>query len=256
MKRIRTWVAGIICAASLFMTLSAADDNSVPPINRLVLDAVHTMPRDGRYSISSSANRALASAVNTSGVHLSIEPSRATPSYCSGATYLVFLKVLSDLELSARLSLSPETIVSLKPCGQPDGTGIWGRWNANGPGTARLFLELGLGPNFTDLANARPGDFLKIFWNDGIGATEHGHSVIFIYQDPKAGTLTFWSSNIPNGYGERTVPLRKIRRMLFSRLEHPEAIGNPLPRTDPYLKSLQNHSSSQEEMDRQCSVLR
>jgi hypothetical protein len=28
---------------------------------------------------------------------------------------------------------------------QRDGAGIWGRWNANGPGTARLFYELGLG---------------------------------------------------------------------------------------------------------------
>ena len=251
-----TWVSGFLALTSSFMPLSAAEDNSVPSINRLVLDAVNAMPREGRYSTSPSANRALSSAVKTSVGTLSVNATTATPSYCSGATYLVFLKVLSGLQASGQLPLSPETVCALKPSDQPDGTGIWGRWNANGPGTARLFHELGLGPNFTDLSAARPGDFLKIFWNDGIGATEHGHSVIFLSRDPKADTLTFWSSNIPNGYGERTVPLRRIRRMLFSRLDRPEAIDNPLPRTDSYLKSLQSRSSTPDEMARLCGIPR
>jgi hypothetical protein len=64
--------------------------------------------------------------------------------------------------------------------GQGDGVGIWGRWNANGPGTARLFEELHLGKNFTSFEEARPGDFMKIFWNDNIGGTESGHSVIYL----------------------------------------------------------------------------
>jgi len=251
-----TWVSGVVALTYCFMPLSAAEDNSVSSINRLVLDAVKTMPREGRYSTSPSANRALFSAVRTSGGTLSVNTSSATPSYCSGATYLVLLKVLSDLQASGKLSLSSETVSDLKPSGQPDGTGIWGRWNANGPGTARLFHELGLGPNFTDPSAAHPGDFLKIFWNDGIGATEHGHSVIFLSQDPKADTLTFWSSNIPNGYGERTVPQRRIKRMLFSRLEHPEAIDHPLPHTDSYLKSLQSRSSTPDEMARLCGIPR
>lgn len=236
------------------MPLLAGQDNSLTPMNRAVIDAVRSMPRGGGYSTSPAANRALSGAVTHEGGPLRLHAGGALPSYCSGATYLVFLKTLSDLQNSGGLRLTPETIDALRPAGQPDGTGIWGRWNANGPGTARLFHELGLGPNFTDLSVARPGDFLKIFWNDGIGASEHGHSVIFLGHDPKAGTLTFWSSNIPDGYGERTVPLRRIRRMLFSRLEHPEAIGNPLSRTDPYLKSLQTRSSAPGEMWRQCGV--
>ena len=73
--------------------------------------------------------------------------------------------------------------------------------------------------------------------------------------DAKAGTLTFWSSNIPNGYGTKTVPLQRIHRLLFSRLEHPENLNRPLlPRTDPYLSSLVRRSSSPEEMARQCGL--
>lgn len=256
MNRMTTWVAGFLAMAPCFMPLSAAEDNSLPPLNRLVLEAVASMPAGGGYSVSASANRALSSAVTTSGGALSVNASGATPSYCSGATYLVFLKVIAELCALGRLTLPPDTIASLRPSGQPDGTGVWGRWNANGPGTARLFQELGLGVNFTSLQAARPGDFLKIFWNGGIGASEHGHSVIFLGHDPRTDSLTFWSSNIPGGYGQRTVPLRKISRMLFSRLEHPGALGNPLPRTDVYLRSLQTRSSTPEEMARQCGILR
>jgi len=238
------------------MPLLAAQDNSLPPINRAVIDAVRSMPSGGGYSTSPSANRALSGAVpRTEGNHLIVRTQGAVPSYCSGATYLVFLKTLSTLQSAGTLTLSPETVTALRPTGQPDGTGIWGRWNANGPGTARLFHELGLGPNFTQLSQAKPGDFMKIFWNDGIGASEHGHSVIFQRYDPIASTVTFWSSNVPGGYGSKTVPLGRIHRMLFSRLEHPERLNGPLsPNTDVYLSSLQHRSSTLSEMETQCDL--
>jgi len=241
--------------AICFMHAVRADDNSLPPLNHLLIESVKQMPLGGGYSASAGANRALTLAVGTQDAKLSVNASHATPSYCSGATYLVFLKTLSALQSRGQLNMTPETISSLKPAGQPDGTGIWGRWNANGPGTAHLFYELGLGPNFTDLGKALPGDFLKIFWNDGIGSTEHGHSVIFLGYDPKTDSITFWSSNIPGGYGEKTVSRRKIHRMLFSRLEHPENINRPLtPRTDNYLSSLERRPSSVSEMARQCGL--
>ena len=241
--------------ASCFMHPVSADDNSLPPFNRLVIESVKQMPPGGGYSPSASANRALTQAVDTRDGKLSVNPSHAVPSYCSGATYLVFLKTLSTLQSRGQLNMTQGTISALKPAGQPDGTGIWGRWNANGPGTAVLFHELGLGRNFTDLAKALPGDFLKIFWNDGIGSTEHGHSVIFIGYDPKTDLVTFWSSNIPGGYGEKPVSRRKIHRMLFSRLEHPENINRPLThRTDNYLSSLERRTSCVSEMERQCGL--
>jgi hypothetical protein len=234
-----------------------AEDNSLPLINRLILDSVRQMPAMGGYSPSTTANRSLNRAVGDSNGLLRVDASHATPSYCSAATYLVFLKTLSTLQSSGRLSLTPETIAALRPTGQPDGTGIWGRWNANGPGTARLFHELELGSNFSYLSAALPGDFLKIFWNDGIGASEHGHSVIFLGVETKEGVpcVKFWSSNTPGGYGEKSVPRSKIHRILFSRLMHPENINRPLSsRTDSYLSSLVNHSSSPQDMNAMCGV--
>jgi len=250
LKTFGRWVA-----LPLFLPLLAAQDNSLPPINRAVIDALRAMPAGGSYSTGPAANHGLSGAVSDSGGLLSVHESGAVPSYCSEATYLVFLKTLSRLQSSGKLSLTPEAVRGLRPAGQPDGTGIWGRWNANGPGTARLFHELGLGANFTTPHAALPGDFLKIFWNDGIGASEHGHSVVFLGHDPEAETVTFWSSNIPDGYGVRTVPVRRIHRMLFSRLEHPENINRPLTsRTDSYLSSLEHRSSSVPEMERQCGL--
>ena len=239
-------------------SVHAEDNNSLPPVNRLILNEISSMPSGGRYSTSAAANHALQGAVTTSSEILRVDGFHAVPSYCSGATYLVFLKTLSALQSNHQLSLTPETATALKPTGQPDGRGIWGRWNANGPGTARLFYELGLGPNFTDLQRALPGDFLKIFWNDGIGATEHGHSVIFLGTEEKNGIkyLKFWSSNIPGGYGEKVVPQSRAHRMLFSRLEHPENINRPLPRTDSYLSSMEHRSSSPAEMAEKCGILR
>ncbi len=237
--------------------LQGADPGA--PYNELVLQAVDSMPKRGGYAPSSSANRALRNAVITSGDSLRIDPLHAVPSYCSSATYLVFLKVLSHLQAEQKVTLAPATLAALVPKGQPDGTGIWGRWNANGPGTARFFHELGLGRNFTALLEARPGDFLKIFWNDGIGANEHGHSVIYLGRNTADGkeTIRFWSSNTPGGYGEKTVPRDRIRRMLFSRLENPANINRTLTsHTDPYLASLQSRSSTEDEMARACGVAR
>lgn len=229
---------------------------SEAPLNQLILEAKDEMPEGGGYATTGSANHHLNHAVSVSSDRLTVDASLATPSYCSEATYLVFLKTLALLQALRSLTIDPKTLASLQPAGQPDGVGVWGRWNANGPGTARLFRELGLGPNFTDLSQAKPGDFLKIFWNEGIGASEHGHSVIFLGHDPKAETLTFWSSNIPGGYGTKTVSLHRIHRLLFSRLEHPENINRPLPRKDDYLSSLEHRSSTPSEMADQCGILR
>jgi hypothetical protein len=79
------------------------------------------------------------------------------------------MKTIEALRDRGDLQLNYETLDQLMIRGQPDGAGIWGRWNANGPGTARLFYELGLGRNFDDFGEARPGDFMKIFWSPELG---------------------------------------------------------------------------------------
>ena len=77
-------------------------------------------------------------------------------SFCSGATYLVFIKAIEELRDRGQLQLDFATLNQLIIRDQHDGEGVWGRWNANGPGTARLFYELGLGRNFADFAQASP----------------------------------------------------------------------------------------------------
>jgi len=209
--------------------------------NARVLETLAHIPNGGGYSTTSETSAKLRTAVNVSGRDLVLMPKRAMPSYCSGATYLVFLNAV-------RPNLTPEAAARLAEMQQADGHGVWGRWNANGPGTARLFYELGLGRNFTDLESARPGDFLKIFWRDAVGKNEFGHSVIFLGTETKDGVphLRFWSSNKPEGYGEKSVPLSKAKRLLFSRLEHPERITavTQLPEKDAYLASLLTVESS------------
>ena len=173
-------------------------------------------------------------------------PSAARPTYCSGATYLVFVRAIQSL-------LPPSAFAdglaeALAITGQPDGVGVWGRWNANGPGTACLFQELGLGPSFTSFEAARPGDFMKIFWTGAVGRREHGHSVIYLGREQRDGVemIRFWSSNKPAGYGEKTVPRSRIAEAIFSRLEIPANIERfiSLPSRNHYLARLLATDSS------------
>lgn len=213
-------------------------------LNALILQQIESMPTGGTYATTAEAASRLRRSISIEGGALSVAAHNATPSYCSGATYLVFLKTLDALRQQGRLDLPPETLKALAVQGQPDGTGIWGRWNANGPGTARLFHELKLGRNFDNIAEARPGDFMKIFWTKEVGSRERGHSVIFLGADEKG--IRFWSSNMPDGYGVKTVPASKVAYALFSRLEAPARINDAsrLPRTDTYLASLLKTRSS------------
>ena len=222
--------------------------------NALVLRQVAEMPVGGGYATTSAAHEALASAAGFDPGGLRILPRNAMPSYCSGATYLVLLKTLGALQRQGALSLDRATWTALLPGKLSDGVGVWGRWNANGPGTPRLFHELGLGRNFTDFSDAKPGDFLKIFWTDEVGRDERGHSVIFLGIERRDGAehVRFWSSNKPGGYGEKSVPRSKIARAIFSRLEAPARIAGArsLAARDAYLAGLLTNRSSFEEAAR------
>jgi len=215
---------------------------AAPDLNALVLAAIRTMPVGGRYSVASGANRVLQAAVNVTSGGLAIDTSRAYPSYCSGATYLVFLRAVQHLVGSGSVSLDWATLAALGVRGQRDGVGIWGRWNANGPGTARLFHELDLGRNLTDYEQARAGDFMKILWTPHIGKDERGHSVIYLGRHMVAGVehVRFWSSNQPFGYGEKSVPRTDIAHAIFSRFERSGNLARikSVPERDEYLSRL------------------
>ena len=226
-------------AAALFFSMIARGADC----NALVLAQVQTMPHGGNYGANRLAMERFTSAVGVRNGALSVEAAGAFPNFCSEATYLVFLKTIA-----AQQALDPAARDALLVRGQPDGQGVWGRWNANGPGTARLFRELGLGRNFDSFEQARPGDFMKIFWSPEVGSRERGHSVIFLGREQRNGveTVRFWSSNMPGGYGEKNVPRTKIAYAIFSRLEHPEALARipALPYSDAYLARLNAVRSS------------
>ena len=187
-----------------------------------------------------------------------IIPTAPYPSFCSGATYLVFIKTIEALRDRGQLQLDFATLNQLIIRDQHDGEGIWGRWNANGPGTARLFHELGLGRNFDSFAEAQPGDFMKIFWSKEVGRSESGHSVIFLGTENRAGVeyVRFWSSNMPAGYGEKEVPRTKIACAIFSRLQTPGNLSriHSAPETDSYLASLLTKRSSFAEATKMCGI--
>lgn len=229
--------------------------------NSAVLAAIKTMPDGGKYAASQAAFAGLGRSVALGPEGLVITPKNAQPSFCSGATYLVFLQALETLSRQGSFRLDDATLTALLVRHQPDGQGIWGRWNANGPGTARLFYELRLGRNFTDYSEARPGDFMKILWSNEIGSREHGHSVIYLGTEESEGKsfVRFWSSNVgtsknPSGYGEKRVPRTKIAHAIFSRLESPENLDNlaSLPRTDAFLASMLKRGASIEEVGKMC----
>src|SRR6202022_2027576 len=164
----------VVCVAAIAHSAPAAG------LNSLILEQMRKMPRGGKYSGSHFAKIKLQSAAHFESGKFFVIPTAPYPSFCSGATYIVFIKTIEALRDSGQLKLDFATLNQLMIRDQRDGEGVWGRWNANGPGTARLFHELELGRNFTDFGQAQPGDFMKIFWSKQVGRSEHGHSAIFL----------------------------------------------------------------------------
>ena len=227
-------------------------------LNGLILEQMQKMPSGGKYSVSHFAKIKLQSAAHFESGKFFVIPTAPYPSFCSGATYIVFIKTIEALRDNGQLKLDFATLNQLMIRDQHDGEGIWGRWNANGPGTARLFHELGLGRNFTDFAQAQPGDFMKIFWNKNVGRSESGHSVIFLgtTNHPDGEYVRFWSSNIPGGYGKKEVPRSKIAYAIFSRLETPANLTriHDVPVVDAYLASLLRKKSNFAEATKNCGI--
>src|SRR6266404_3125603 len=121
--------------------------------NNVILEQTKKMPQGGRYSVSHFAKIRLQSSAHFESGKFFILPSG--PSFCSGATYLGFIRVIQALPAPGRPPPDYFTLERLVIRDQRDGEGIWGRWNANGPGTARLFHELALGQNFDNIDQAK-----------------------------------------------------------------------------------------------------
>lgn len=217
--------------------------------NRSILGLLSSMPSGGGSEASAKSMRALEQATQVRENQLTVKPAAAKTTYSSGATYLVFLQALQSLLPPATMSGSLAEALTVK--GQPDGVGVWGRWNANGPGIACLFYELRLGPNFTSFEDAQAGDFMKAFFVDAVGRREHSLSMIYLGREQRNGVemVRVWSSMKPVGYGEAVIPRSRISFAIFSRLERPANItlAPRLPFKNSYLAGLLTTDSSKEE---------
>lgn len=233
----------------LFSTNSFAAPG--PDYNAKIVEAVHSMPSGGGHKQTLEAALNLQKSMWIENGKLVIKPEISVPTFCSAATYLVFLSLLVDLQKNG-LEISEPVLNLLLAHRQLDGQEIWGRWNANGPGVARLFFETGMGRNFVNWNEAKPGDFLKIFLNEFIGKKERGHLVVYLGTELVNGQemVKLWSSNPPEGRSFQSMPRTKIVRWVFSRFEHPEAVQNiaSIPFNDTYLASLLTVDSSEAEM--------
>ena len=283
---------------------SAARSCAGTDYNAMILDIIKGLPSGGGYSRGSSFQLPTITAHNIGAGRWEMRVYDGFPSHCTSATYAVFARLVSVLLDNGRIALDGEQIATLSaknrmPDGATlvDGQGPFQIFNANGAGVAALLKHTGTGMNFRDdkLLYARAGDFLKLFWNDNVGASEQGHQVIYLGHKTVGSRemVCFWGSQRQNkkkrsggtealyfpaaegdkvvdGYGEACRPRADIKAMIFSRvacMEHLAAglddmrakalasRGVPFPFVDEYLYKLRNTSSDQATLDRMYDIL-
>ncbi len=218
----------------------------------MILDIIKTLPSGGGYSRGSSFQSPTITAHNIGADRWEMRVYDGFPSHCTGATYAVFARLIAVLQDNGRIALDGEQIAALSaksrmPDGATlvDGQGPFQIFNSNGAGVAALLKHTGTGMSFRDdkLLYARAGDFLKLFWNDNVGASEQGHQVIYLGRKTVGSRemVCFWGSQRQNkkkrpggtealyfpaaegdkvvdGYGEACRPRDDIKAMVFSRV--------------------------------------
>lgn len=243
-------------------TTSRTHPAPVVNFNTYVLQSIREMPTGGGYAATpEDVARAAEEAVVWSNQEqrLKLSPQKAAPTFCSAAVYMVLLRSLQRWESHAAQRLSPTAweLLDMKS-NQPDGTGVWGRVNANGPGLAKLVHDLGAGINFRNIRQAQQGDFLKIFWSDDIGAAERGHLVVYLGLEKKNGAicLKYWSANKPGGYGIKSAPLSRMHNLIFTRIVAPQQFGRAagLPPHDRWLEAMQQRTFTFSEVQQRCGI--
>lgn len=231
--------------------------------NRIVLNTIQKdMPSGGGYSATPTDVERLAQQAvvwSESKQSLAIEPRQAVPTFCSAACYMVLLQSLQRWESTVGRRFPAEIWQKMDVTpNQTDGTGIWGRANANGPGFAKMIHDIRAGINFHDVRLAQPGDFLKIFWTESIGSTERGHLVIYLGLERKNGSvyLRYWSANKPGGYGVKSAPLSHMHNLIFTRITAPQNFvrATKLSANDSWLEDMQRKSFTFAEVRRKCNI--
>ena len=227
-----------------------------------VVKACSQMPRGGGYAANAETIRNLsakAAVWDEAAQRLVVNPQAAQPSFCSAACYMALLRALELWQQHIRRHLPTEAWQALDIAEQKDGTGVWGRANANGPGFAKLIHDLQAGRNFEDVRLARPGDFLKFFWTEEIGCRERGHQVVYLGTETREGRLhiRYWSSNTPDGYGVKSTPAAEMHHMIFTRITRPEMFARAarLPETDEWLADMQKRAFTYDEVRTACGII-
>ena len=87
-----------LSVSAFFVILGlAAQTSFAGDYNSLILEHIKQMPQGGRYSVSRFAKIRLQSSAHFESGKFFILPSAASPSFCSGATYLVFIRTIEAL---------------------------------------------------------------------------------------------------------------------------------------------------------------
>lgn len=231
--------------------------------NEVLLSVISDIENGGGYYTGSATKehpvttgQALYDAFTTddSG-SVTVDSSKARPSYCSSAVYLLMMRTLELWDKEKKIPdkaweyLIPYTVKGLKYPAEADGYGCFGRANANGPGVAMLIKELGAGKNYyigpeneyrkengywNAWSKAEPGDLLKIFRTKYIGTKESGHMVVYLGRryaldsDGKRDDIIYyWSSQkSTDGYGIAKCPASEIKRGVLTKITDPSAFSN------------------------------
>jgi hypothetical protein len=295
----RLLVAGLAMAA----LVSGARADSAPPrgcagvdYNAMILDILKTMPKGGGYSLNSDVVQLpKITSHNIGGGRWEMRVYDGQPSHCTSATYAVFAHLVAVLNNGGAINLTPEQLSAVEisrtmPNGtaRVDGQGLFGIFNSNGAGAAALLKHTGTGFSFRDekLTYARAGDFLKLFWNENVGASEQGHQVVYLGNkvDDGRDMICFWGSQrqnkkkrssgtgplyfssngqeVQDGYGEVCRPRSDIKAMIFSRVTCMEHLGAGLQEmqakaeakggyvfVDDFLYALREESSNHAKLD-------
>ncbi len=307
MRHARFCIAAVALAAfSLGAPAHSADVRACAGVdyNAMILEIIKSLPTGGGYSLDGGRFQPpTITSQNIGGGRWEMRVYDGHPSHCTSATYALYAHLVAVLQNGGRISLSADQLRSLEvlktmPGGaaRVDGEGPFWIFNSNGAGVAALLKHTGTGMSFRDekLSYARPGDFLKIFWNEHVGASESGHQVVFTGHREMAGRdmICFWGSQhqgkkkraggtealyfpasangeVQDGYGEVCRPRSDVKAMIFSRvtcMEHLAAGlddmgakaaargGAPDLFVDEFLHSLAEHSSDQATLDRTYDI--
>src|SRR4051794_40449217 len=116
-----TYVLFKKAALSLLISIAVWSTAGAEDFNQLILQQVQAMPKGGNYSVTRVAKIRLQSAAHFESGKFFVVPAGAAPSFCSGATYLVFIRTIEELRASGRLNLDLATLNQLMIRDQRDG---------------------------------------------------------------------------------------------------------------------------------------